>query len=115
MTRTMLNAFAILVFSVLPFVAGCGGLTLGPVIEKKAIIVRAGTGIEIVEQTAVEARVLNPDGPSDLFEQDIGGWIALHPDHWQAVKNEVENLRAECKRLRVLAGLDSPPGAAAGQ
>lgn len=72
---------------------GCSGFTLGPVVEKKAIIVRAGTAIEIVEQIKVEARILREDGPSDIFQQDVGGWITMHPDHWEALKREMTRLR----------------------
>lgn len=72
---------------------GCEGLTLGPVITRKAIIVRAGTAIEVVENVSVEARILTDNGESDVFEQDIGGWITLHPDHWDAVQSEFERLR----------------------
>lgn len=72
---------------------GCSGLTIGPVVEKKAIIVRAGTAIEIVEQVEVDARLLKKDGATDIFQQDVGGWVTMHPDHWDALKREVERLR----------------------
>lgn len=69
---------------------GCG-LTLGPVIERKTIIVRAGTAIECLEQIEVKAHTLKR--PKEVFQQDIGGWIIMHPDHWEALKREIERLR----------------------
>jgi len=93
MARRTKSGWTIWVASGLLFLHGCSGLTIGPVVEKKAIIVRSGVPIEIVEQVEVEARVLKEDGPSDLFLQDVGGWITMHPDHWQSIKNEIERLR----------------------
>lgn len=78
--------------------AGCGGLTIGPVVEKKAIIVHSGTGIEITEDVTVHGHALKPDdkeGPVDTFEVNVGGWIAVHPDHWAALKNEYHRLRVK--------------------
>jgi hypothetical protein len=83
---------------------GCSGFAIGPTIERKAIIVRAGTGIEILDQVTVKGHVLkdSTDDKVESFEQDIGGWIAMHPDHWEAVKREIN-------RLRVKVGEAKPP------
>lgn len=88
MARLIRNVWAILACSLL----GCS-LTLGPTVEKKAIIVRAGTAIECVEQVEVQARLLKGDGKTDLFHQDVGGWIMMHPDHWESLKREILRLR----------------------
>lgn len=85
-----MGVLAAIIF-LLPF-SGCG-LTLGPTVEKKAIIVRAGTAIEIIEDEEVMARILTGDGNSDLFSQNVGGWIAMHPDHWDALKREIDRLK----------------------
>lgn len=82
--------------------SGCTGLTLGPVIERKAIIVRSGTAIECLDQTTVEARLLKDEGSVETFRQDIGGWIMLHPDHWESFKKEY-------KRLQIKAGEAKAP------
>lgn len=81
------------IVTLLLLLPGCGGLTLGPTIERKAIIVNAGVPIEVLENVEVEARVLGPDGPSETFTQDIGGWITMHPSHYKTVKEEMERLR----------------------
>lgn len=83
--------------SALVLLQGCSGFALGPTIERKTIIVKAGTAIEVVSQTTVDARLLSDTGAGDVFEQDVGGWVMMHPDHWDAVKREI-------KRLRVKAG-----------
>lgn len=86
----MKSVFAIWVCSLL---AGCSGLTLGPTVERQVIVVRAGTAIEVLDSVEVEARVLTEEGA--VFQQNIGGWIAMHPDHWEAVKREITRLRGE--------------------
>ena len=77
--------------------AGCSGLTLGPTIEKKLVVVRAGTAIEVTENTTVKCRLLTPaDGKTDIFEQDIGGWVMMHPDHWETLRSEFKRLQIKC-------------------
>lgn len=95
MARRIKSGWKIWACSLL-FIVGCSGLTIGPVIERKAIIVLSGTAIEVMEQVEVDARVLNEqDGPTDIFKQQIGGWITMHPDHWKSLKNEIQRLRAK--------------------
>jgi len=74
--------------------AGCS-LTLGPVIERKAIIVVAGVPVEILENRVVECHVLN-EVEINPVKQNIGGWVAMPPDHWKTLKAEVERLRKKC-------------------
>jgi len=62
------------------------------------VIVRSGTAIECLENTEVRARVLAGDGESKVFDQDVGGWIMMHPDHWEALKREIQRLRGTGKR-----------------
>lgn len=95
------SACTILACSIIALLAcGCD-LTLGPVTKTKTIIIKAGTGIEILQNVTVRGRVIteNADGSYDEITQDIGGWIAMHPDHWASVKRTIESLRAEVKRL----------------
>lgn len=88
--RTLL----ILSIAAIATASGCAGLMLGPVVERRVIIVRAGVPIEITDQIKVHGHVLKEDGTStDIVEVDIGGWVAMHPDHWEALKREVRRLR----------------------
>lgn len=83
---------------------GCS-LTLGPVTEKKAVIVQSGTGVEILENRTVRCHLLSDkDGTVDELRQDIGGWVAMHPDHWQAVKSTIARLRQAYKAERLVNG-----------
>lgn len=47
-----------------------------------------GRPMQVLENTKVKGRVL--DGSGDAVEQDIGGWIMQPPDHWEAVKRNLE-------------------------
>jgi len=83
---------------------GCN-VTLGPRVEKKMIIVQAGTPIEVLTQTVVDCRVLTETGMGevDVCQQDIGGWIMMHPDHWKSLKlkyKELEEVEKEFKALK---------------
>ena len=76
--------------------SGCS-LTLGPVVERKSIIVQAGVPIECLEQIKVRAHILkDKDGETDVFIQDIGGWIMMHPDHWKSLKETIDRLKKKC-------------------
>lgn len=93
MGKQMRNALTILACSLLILaLSGCS-LTLGPVIEKRAIIIHSGVPIEIVQQIKVDCRVLKDKEESDIFKQDVGGWVAMHPDHWNTLKKDHERLK----------------------
>lgn len=110
-TRRTKNASTILVCSLLLVIlCGCD-VTIGPKVGNNAIIVKAGTGIEVLDAAVVHAHLLKDakaeDDGEKVFKQDIGGWIALHPDHWESVKNTIRKLRQQRDELRAKAGL--PP------
>ena len=44
--------------------------------------------MQVLENTKVEGRVL--DGSGDTVQQDIGGWVVMPSDHWEAVKRNLE-------------------------
>jgi hypothetical protein len=60
-------------------IAGCG-LTIGPVVERKVLVVKAGQPVRVLENVTVKAERL-ADGER-LGEVDIGGWIAMPPEHF---------------------------------
>jgi hypothetical protein len=96
-TKQTWTVSRILACSIIVFlISGCD-VTLGPKTEVKTIIVKPGSGVEVLSDVVVNARLLSGvDGNTDIFRQDIGGWIAVHPDHWQSVKNEINRLREKC-------------------
>ncbi len=67
---------------------GCD-LSLGPKVATKYLIVHPGKPLQVLSQAKVKARLL--DGSGDAVEQDIGGWICLPPDHWDAIKRALES------------------------
>jgi len=68
-------------------VCGCG-LTLGPVTKTEYVLVHPGKPLVVLENKAVKARVL--DGSGDAVKQDVGGWVMMPPEHWEAVKRKLE-------------------------
>ena len=92
----MKNALKILACSLLVAYAGGCGLTIGPVVENKAIIVKPGVPIEILEGKKIKCHVMTEkDGEINVFKQDVGGWIAIPPEHWESLKKELAVAKAE--------------------
>lgn len=73
---------------------GCD-LTLGPKVETRYVVVKAGLPAEVLENKTVRCRLLKDDGGSAIA-QDIGGWIAMPPEHWETLKKELNRLRMKC-------------------
>ena len=62
-------------------------------------LVGVGKPGQILNDTTVDFRQLNSDGQH--VRQNVGGWIAMPPDHWEIVKEaleELERLRKEVSR-----------------
>lgn len=99
LTRTAYLSWACssIVAAVLLCCASCD-LTLGPKIERRAIIIASGVPVEIIESRKLECHALN-ETEVNPFQQDVGGWIAMPPDHWKTVKSEIERLRKKCGEL----------------
>jgi len=67
---------------------GCTGVTLGPQVRTEYVIQHAGQPMKVLENKKVKGRVMN--GTGDAVEQDIGGWVMMPEDHWDAVKRGLE-------------------------
>lgn len=85
--------------------SGCD-LTFGPVTKTKMVIVQSGSGVEILKNVVVPVRVMGAqeNGSYDKMQQDIGGWIAMHPDHWASVKRTIESLRTTLREVKIRNG-----------
>ncbi len=59
------------------------GCTIGPTIETRYVIVHPGLPIHILEGATVSGERLDGAGVASF---DIGGWIAMPPDHWAVIK-----------------------------
>lgn len=68
-------------------ISGCG-LTLGPTVRTEYVVLHAGKPMQVLSQTTVTGRVL--DGSGDAVTQDIGGWVVMPTDHWDAVQRALK-------------------------
>ena len=94
MAKQIKNVLKTLVCSILILsFSGCG-LTLGPVVKTRYVIVKSGLPIEVLENRKVICRIIK-DEKGDPVVQDIGGWIMMHPDHWKSLKAEVKRMKKE--------------------
>ncbi len=63
------------------------GCTIGPTVETRYVAIKPGQPIRILENRTVRGDRLDNAG---VAEFDIGGWIAMPPEHWEAVKRSLE-------------------------
>ncbi len=89
--------------AILPL-ASCG-LTLGPTTEVRYVLVHPGQPIRLLESASVRGERLDGGGVATL---DIGGWVAMPPDHWAVIAKELN--RTTPGRAVTLPAI-SPPGA----
>ncbi len=73
-----------MIASVLVMLSGC---TLGPVEETRYVIVHAGQPIRILTNESATGERLDGAGVASF---DIGGWVAMPPDHWETIKTILE-------------------------
>jgi hypothetical protein len=62
---------------------GCD-LTLGPKVKTVYTVVFPGKPLEILEPVKVRGKVLGETG--DPVVQNVGGWVVMPPEHWDAVQ-----------------------------
>lgn len=63
-------------------ISGCDGPTIGPRVETKTVIVYPGQPLQILSNVKVTGRRLADD---DQVVQDIGGWVAMPREHFEAL------------------------------
>lgn len=63
--------------------------TIGPRVESRFVILKPGQPGTILENVTVPMSSLNG---SEHSEQDIGGWVAMPPEHWNAVVEQMRDL-----------------------
>ena len=88
----MKNIWKIWVCSIILLASGCS-FTLGPKVETRYVIVVPGLPVEILQNRKMPCRILKDEG--GIVQQDIGGWIAMPPEHWQSVKELIERLKVK--------------------
>jgi hypothetical protein len=71
----------------LTLASGCD-LTLGPKTKTVYTLIHPGRPIQILDKATVTGRVL--DGTGDAVKQDVGGWVVMPMDHFNALKSAAE-------------------------
>lgn len=88
--RNLTSQFAILMmFSLLS--SGCAEVRIGPQTETRYTMVHAGKPMQALENQQIKGRVLG--GSGDPVEQDVGGWVMMPSDHWDAVERKLETVK----------------------
>lgn len=67
--------------------SGCG-VTVGPRVETQVVILRPGNPVRILENRRMKSQALT--GSEEIISQDVGGWVSMPPEHWDAVKRQLE-------------------------
>jgi hypothetical protein len=96
--RLCLLTFALMTSCLLISVSGCD-LTLGPKVKTVYTLIQPGKPLEVLESMKARGRVVGSTG--DPVMQDIGGWIVMPPEHWDAIERalkELETRRAADKK-----------------
>lgn len=68
---------------------GCG-FSMGPQVRTQVVIVHPGNPIRVVSQSRVDGRAMNQPADAPSSNVDIGGWVAIPPDHWDVIKKRLE-------------------------
>lgn len=72
---------------------GCD-LTLGPKVKTEILILHPGSPCRILTPGKVRVQVLT-DKNGNTAMQDVGAWVAMPPEHWEAVKRTLEKAKAK--------------------
>lgn len=79
---------SILVLSILtPICLMSSACTLGPRVRTETIVIRPGRPLLVTENVTVTGQVVGSD---QIVKQDIGGWMAMPQEHFEALKRAVE-------------------------
>ncbi len=75
---------------------GCA-LNLGPQTKTQVVIVKPGDPLTVTKNVIVEGQTLKTEA---MTKQDIGGWITMPREHFDAMKRALEKLpTADEKRV----------------
>lgn len=80
---------ATLLICCLSLASGCqGGLTIGPRVKTEYVVLKPGAPIEVLRNVRVPGMTLKDGLVLDAV--DIGGWVAMPPEHFEALRAAVE-------------------------
>lgn len=66
--------------------SGCD-VTIGPKIGEKIVIVHEGQPVLVIQNVKATCQTLNGNA---TVSQDLGGWVAMPREHFEALKRAVE-------------------------
>lgn len=69
--------------AILGLVIALAGCSIGPTTEVRYLLVHPGQPIKVLESATLQGEQLDGGG---LGKFDVGGWVAMPPDHWEAVR-----------------------------
>ena len=75
---------AMTILPTLIFLSGCD-LTLGPKVKTEYLFIHAGVPCRVVDDVTVRVRLDKENAAT--VKQNIGGWVVLHPDHFEKLMN----------------------------
>lgn len=70
----------------LSFLTSCAALNLGPETRTVTVIVRPGHALKVTENATVQG----VDDAGNVVKQDIGGWMAMPEEHFQALMKALD-------------------------
>jgi hypothetical protein len=71
---------------------------IGPQEKETITILHPGRPVRILRNVTVDARPL-ADEQAKPAKVDVGGWVAMPPDHWDALQARILALQAKEKEL----------------
>ena len=81
-------AWALFLTTTLFATSGCSGLTFGPQVETRYVLVMPGRPLRILQNTTVQGKLLDDSG--QVVNQAIGGWVCMPPEHWDVCRKLLE-------------------------
>lgn len=88
--------------------SGCQNMVrIGPQEKETITVLHPGRPVRILRNVALEARPLN-DEDGTPANVDVGGWVAMPPDHWKEVTASIQRLNDRIKELEAETGNHGP-------
>jgi hypothetical protein len=92
----MRRPFLLGVTTICLLTSGCG-LSIGPQTNTEVVVLKAGVPVRILDNKTVRVRTLAAEKVADvenakgggITKQDIGGWVAMPPEHWEVIEKKL--------------------------
>jgi hypothetical protein len=74
---------------VIALALACASCAIGPKVETRYVLVYPGQPVRVLSNAKVRAEHLET---GEVSSQRIGGWVAMPPEHWEALKAKIDRL-----------------------